>query len=259
MTEPTQDLAAPGAPAHCSEAEWATRKDLAACYRALHRYGMTDLIFNHVSARVPGTDEILINAYGLLYSEISASNLYKISIDGAVIAEPANRLGINPGGYVIHSAVHKARPDVGCVIHTHTRAGMAVSAMKCGLLPLTQTALRFYQRVGYHAYEGVATNAEECERIARDLGPHHAMILSNHGLLACGASVGVAFSNMYALENACKAQVDMLAGGQELLYPPESTWETTARSWERNAAAREPKVWAAIIRQLDREDPSYAQ
>lgn len=241
-----------------SEAELDTRRQLAACYRALSRYGMTDLIFNHISARIPGTDEILINAYGLLYTEVSASNLYKITLDGDVLWEPENRLGINPGGYVIHSAVHKARHDVACVIHTHTRAGMAVSAMKCGLLPLTQTAMRFHNRIGFHDYEGIATREEECERIARDLGPHDAMILRNHGLLACGKTIGHAFGNLYALENACKAQVDLLSTGADPFYPPEETWETTAQAWARTSDSREPLAWAAVIRQLDREDPGYA-
>src|SRR5690606_23532733 len=195
---------------HVGEAEWSARVQLAAVYRLLHRYGMTDLIYNHATLRVPGSDHILINAYGYLYNEVCASNLLKIDLEGRVVLAPEdpNGYGVNVAGYVIHSAIHRARPDVHCVIHTHTRAGMAVSAMADGLLPLTQTAMRFHGRIGYHEYESVAIDLDEQDRLVADLGHHDAMILRNHGLLAVGPSAAQAFNTMYWLEMACRAQVD---------------------------------------------------
>ncbi len=184
-----------------SEQEWQTRVDLAACYRLVARYGMTDLIYNHITARVPGeAGHILINPYGFLYTEITASSLYKIDLDGNVVLKPDTHYGVNHAGYVIHSAVHGARHDIACVIHTHSRAGMAVSAMKCGLLPLTQTAMRFHGRVGYHDYEGPAIDLDERQRLVRDLGENDVMMLRNHGILACGRSVAEAFNILYWLE-----------------------------------------------------------
>src|SRR5690606_32545680 len=164
-----------------SDAEWQTRVNLAACYRLVDKYGMTDLIYNHITARIPGTEHLLINLYGLLYKEITASNLVKIDAEGNIIAKPDTDYDINKSGYVIHGAIHKARPDVQCVIHTHTRAGIAVSVMKCGLLPMSQTSMRFVGHIGYHGYEGPAVNLDERERIVEDLGPHDALIMRNHG------------------------------------------------------------------------------
>ena len=237
--------------------EWRARVDLAACYRVMARYGMTDLIFNHISCRIPGTEDVLINAYGYLYTEITASNLCKIDLDGRVLYEPDVGFGVNLAGYIIHSAIHKARKDVQCVIHTHTRAGMAVAAMDCGLLPLSQFSMRFHNRLGYHDYEGPASETEERERLARDIGTHNAMILRNHGLLACGTSVAEAFYRMYSLENACKVQVDTLAAGAKPHLPDPEVCEQSARIVERNGAVRDPKLWAALIRQLDVESADY--
>src|SRR5262245_32651131 len=190
-----------------SDTEWRTRVELAACYRLMAIYGMTDLIYNHITARIPGSPgHFLINSFGMLYEEITASSLYTIDIDGNVITRPDNGYEINETGYVIHSAIHAARHDVGCIIHTHTRAGMAVSAMKCGLLPLNQTALRFHGNIAYHDYEGLAMNLDERERLARDLGDRNAMILRNHGLLVCGATISQAINLIYFLEGACRAQ-----------------------------------------------------
>src|SRR2546423_1379037 len=161
--------------AEVSAQEWQTRVDLAACYRLVDKYGMTDLIYNHITARIPGSkDHLLINLYGMLYKEITASSLVKIDVEGAIIWKPDTDYGINKSGYVIHGAIHKARHDVACVLHTHTRAGIAVSAMKCGLLPLSQTAMRFVGHIGYHDYEGPAVDLDERQRIVRDLGPHKA-------------------------------------------------------------------------------------
>ena len=170
-----------------SAEEWQARVDLAACYRLMDCYGMTDLIYNHITARIPGTqDHLLINLYGLLYKEITASSLVKIDVEGNILAKPDTDYSINKSGYVIHGAIHKARPDVACIIHTHTRAGMAVAAMKCGLLPLSQTSIRFSGHIGYHDYEGPAVDTDERVRLVADLGPHDAMIMRNHGLLTCG-------------------------------------------------------------------------
>src|SRR4051795_7587491 len=180
-------------------AEWQARVELAACYRLVDQYEMTDLIYNHITARIPGTEHLLINLYGLLYREITASSLVKIDVEGNIIAKPDTDYGINKSGYVIHGAIHRARPDVRCVIHTHTRAGMAVAALKCGLLPSSQTSIRFEGHIGYHDYEGPAVEREEQERLVRDLGSHNALILRSHGLLTCGPSIPEAFNLMYQL------------------------------------------------------------
>ncbi|HWG79303.1 MAG TPA: class II aldolase/adducin family protein [Stellaceae bacterium] len=242
-----------------SDEEWRTRVDLAACYRLVARYGMTDLIYNHITARVPGEDgHILINPYGFLYTEITASSLYKIDLDGNVVLKPDTHYGINHAGYVIHSAVHGARHDVVCVIHTHSRAGMAVSAMKCGLLPLTQTAMRFHNRVSYHDYEGPAIDLDERQRLVRDLGTNDVMMLRNHGILACGRSVAEAFNILYWVEMACKAQVDAMAANTELTLPPGDTAERTAHLFSPGVRRTYGEMeWEAMLRQLDREDPSY--
>ena len=172
-----------------SPEEWQARVELAACYRLVDQYEMTDLIYNHITARIPGTEHLLINLYGLLYKEITASSLVKIDVEGEIIAKPDTDYGINKSGYVIHGAIHKARPEVKCVLHTHTRAGIAVSAMNCGLLPLSQTSIRFHNHIGYHDFEGPAVDLDERERIVSDLGEHNALIMRNHGLLTCGPSV----------------------------------------------------------------------
>jgi ribulose-5-phosphate 4-epimerase/fuculose-1-phosphate aldolase len=242
-----------------SEAEWETRVNLAACYRLVARYGMTDLIYNHITARVPDEEgHILINPYGFLYTEITASSLYKIDLDGNTVLKPETHYGINHAGYVIHSAVHGARHDVECVIHTHSRAGMAVSAMKCGLLPLTQTAMRFYGRVSYHPYEGPALDLAERERLVRDLGKNDVMMLKNHGVLACGRSVAEAFNMLFWLEMACKAQVDAMAANTELELPTAEQAEKTAHLFSPGVRRVYGEMeWEAMLRQLDRDDPSY--
>ncbi len=244
-------------PTGMTQGEWRARVELAACYRVMARYGMSDLIFNHISLRVPGTEHVLINAYGYLYTEITASNLCKIDLDGRILFEPDVGFGVNLAGYIIHSAIHQAREDVQCVIHTHTRAGMAVAAMDCGLLPLNQFSMRFYNRLGYHDYEGPASETEERERLARDIGTHNALILRNHGLLACGGSVAEAFYRMYSLENACKVQVDAMTAGAKLRQADPEVCEQSARTVEGNSPVRDPKLWAALIRQLDTESPDY--
>lgn len=246
--------------ARVSAQEWQTRVELAACYRLMVRYGMTDIIYNHITARVPGTENLLINAFGFMYEEICASNLITIDQRGKVLFAPDNEYnyGLNEAGVVIHTAVHAARRDVQCVIHSHTRAGMAVSAMADGLLPLTQTALRFYGHCGYHDYESVAIDLAEQARLASDLGAHPVMILRNHGLLATGATVAEAFNAHYWLEMACRAQVDAMASGTRLVTPSAEICRKTAVLYE--PTVRRPYgllEWPAMLRQLDRSDPSY--
>jgi ribulose-5-phosphate 4-epimerase/fuculose-1-phosphate aldolase len=237
-----------------SPEEWQARVELAACYRLVDHFGMTDLIYNHITARIPGTDHLLINLYGLLYKEITASSLAKIDVEGNIIWKPDTDYGINKSGYVIHGAIHKARPDVKCIIHTHTRAGMAVSAMKCGLLPLNQTSIRFHNHIGYHAYEGPAINLDERVRIVEALGPHDALVMRNHGLLTCGPNVPQAFNTMYQLEMSCRAQVDAMAGGADLSVPDEEVLARTAVLY-RPETRRPYGVleWPAMLRLLDAE------
>src|SRR3989337_236824 len=180
-----------------SKEEWEMRVDLAAAYQLAAIYKWTDLIYTHFSARVPGTEDFLINPYGLMFDEITASTLVKIDSNGKILDDPLG-MGVNEAGFVIHSCVHKARPEVGCVIHTHTRAGVAVSAMKCGLLPISQHAMRVQRQVTYHDYEGIALDMSERERMAASLGKtSKAMILRNHGLLTLGETVREAFELMY--------------------------------------------------------------
>lgn len=254
---------------HVSEQEWQTRVDLAACYRLMAIYGMTDLIYNHITARVPDTDdELLINPYGYLYEEITASSLVKINVEGDVLLQPDHGYGINPAGYVIHSAVHKARHELQCVMHTHTRAGMAVSAMRCGLLPLAQTSMRFYDCTSYHAFEGPALNLDERERLVADLGRNDTMILRNHGLLVGGRTIADAFNRMYFLESACRLQVDAIAAGVDLQFAPSEVAQLTARvlspdvdttnSIHSASAMNGELEWRALRRKLDRMDASYA-
>ena len=240
-----------------SAAEWQARVELAACYRLADAFGMTDLIYNHITSRLPGTDYLLINLYGLLYREITASSLVKIDPEGSIVWTPDTAYGINRSGFVIHGAIHAARPDVQCVIHTHTRAGMAVSAMKCGLLPLNQTAIRFDGHIGYHNYEGPAIDLSERERIVSGLGPHDALILRSHGLLTCGPNVPQAFNTMYQLEMACRAQVDAMAGGSELIIPSAEVLAHTAHLYRPET--RRPYgilEWPAMLRLLDALEPN---
>jgi ribulose-5-phosphate 4-epimerase/fuculose-1-phosphate aldolase len=237
-----------------SPQEWQARLDLAATYRLVDHYGMTDLIYNHITLRIPGTDHLLINLYGLLYKEITASSLAKIDLAGNILWQPETDYGINRSGFVIHGCIHEARPDVHCVLHTHTRAGMAVSAMACGLIPLTQTGIRFEGHLAYHDYEGPAIDLAERQRLVADLGAHHAMIMNNHGLLTCGPSCGEAFNLMYNLELACRAQVDAMASGAALRQPSPDVLAKTAHLYQ--PGARRPYgvlEWHAMLRLLKAE------
>ena len=242
-----------------SPEEWDTRVNLAAAYRLADHYGMTDMIGNHISARVPGSpNHFLINAYGLLYPEITASNLIKIDLDGNVILKPdidyGAEYGINMAGFVIHSAVHGARHDVDCIVHTHTPAGMAISTLKCGLLPITQSSTR-WAKVAYHDFEGVAINLDERARIVLDLGDAEIMILRNHGLLAVGRSIPEAFNNIYRLELVCRTQVIAMGCNSEFVHPPKSVIELTNSQWGRRRYGQ--LEWPALLRMMDRKDPSF--
>jgi len=241
-----------------SPEEWQTRVDLAACYRLTDLYGMTDLIYNHITAKIPNTEHLLINLYGLLYKEITASSLVKIDLEGNILSKPETDYGINKSGYVIHGAIHQARTDVNCVIHTHTRAGMAVASMKSGLLPMTQTSMRFVGHLGYHDYEGPAIDLDERVRLVQDLGQHDAMILRNHGLLTCGATIQQAFNTMYQLELSCRAQVDAVNSQAELLIAPKAVVDRTSHLYQ--PGTRRPYgvlEWPAMLRYLNAEPSHY--
>jgi ribulose-5-phosphate 4-epimerase/fuculose-1-phosphate aldolase len=241
-----------------SREEWQTRVDLAACYRLVHHYGMDDLVYNHISARVPGEEgHFLINAYGMTYDEITASSLVKIDFDGKVVQDSGTGYGVNHAGFVIHSAVHRGRADVACVIHTHTPAGMAVSAMECGLLPLTQNAM-YFGGIGYHDYEGPAVDLDEQKRLVSDLGPHEAMILRNHGLLSVGRTIAEAFVTMYWLDRACKAQVFAVGSNEKLILPDEEVVKTTNDRYKPGQRRRIGELeWNGLLRLVERKYPGF--
>ncbi|MCG5237953.1 class II aldolase/adducin family protein [Xanthobacter oligotrophicus] len=240
-----------------SDAEWASRVELAACYQLCAHYGMTDMIYNHISLRIPGEGEhFLINAFGLLYEEVNASNLVKVDIDGVQLDD--DPLDVSPAGFVIHSAIHRARPDARCIFHTHTAAGVAVSAQEGGLLPISQHALRFFNRIGYHPFEGIALDLDEQERLVRDIGAHNALVLENHGLLTCGKSVRDAFELMYYLETACKIQVAAQSTGAGLIVPSEAVARRTAQQFEDIDPFIDERDWKALLRLLDRQRSTYA-
>ena len=244
-------------------AEWQARVDLAACYRLVAHYEMSDMMANHISAAVPGEDNaFLINAYGMLYEEITASSLIKIDIDGNILAKPdfgALDYGINRAGYVIHGAIHKARHDIACVIHTHTWAGMALSALECGVLPITQTAMRFL-RIGYHDYQGVVLDAKEEASLLADLGDHEALILRNHGLITVGKTIGEAFNWMHRLELTARAQLAAMATGAKLIQVPEPVLRETYMNYQpQTRRAFGVMEWPALLRKVDRLDPSYKE
>ena len=241
-----------------SREEWGMRVDLAAAYQLAAIYKWTDLIYTHFSARVPGTDDFLINPYGLLFDEVTASNLVRIKESGEVVDDPLDA-GYNEAGFVIHGCVHEARPEINCVIHTHTRAGVAVSAQKHGLLPLSQHAARVYSEVTYHDYEGIALGLDERTRISRDLGAtSKVMILRNHGLLTLGESVREAFELMYYLDCACQSQIDALAGGREhVLEMSQEAAKNAHAQFTRPNRSSTKKDWPALLRLLERKGIDY--
>lgn len=241
------------------------REELAACYRLIAHYRMSDLIFTHISVRIPGPEHhFLINPYGLMFDEITASSLVKIGLDGRAV-EPSPH-AVNPAGFVIHSAIHGAREDAHCVLHTHTRAVCAVAALECGLLPVNQISMEFYGKVAYHDYEGVALDLDEQQRLVRDLGDKPVLMLRNHGLLTVGATVSQAFLRMYYLEKACDIQIAAQACGP-LVLPSAEVCQYTEQQFNNPGRPLEEGelvdldamqlAWAALLRMLDRVSPGY--
>ena len=245
--------------AHVPPAEWAVRLDLAAAYRAVALFGWDDLVFTHISARVPGgSHHFLINPYGMMFEEITASSLVKVDLEGRKVMD--SPFEVNPAGFTIHGAVHEARADAQCVIHLHTVEGVAVSCQKAGLLAISQQSLFPLASLAYHDYEGVALNPEEKARLVRDLGDSHNMILRNHGLLTCAETVADAFLHMYVLQKACEVQVRAQAGGGELVRVPQAIVDgirQAARSVTRQSGGM--IAWPGILRKLDRIDPSWRE
>jgi ribulose-5-phosphate 4-epimerase/fuculose-1-phosphate aldolase len=242
-----------------SPEEWAVRVDLAACYRLVARYGWEDLVFTHITARVPGTeDQFLINPYGMFFDEITASSLVKIDLEGRKVQD--SPWPVNPAGFVIHSAIHAARHDAKCVLHTHTVNGVAVSAQRDGLLPLSQHSVAVLASLGYHDFEGPALYDDEKPRLVADLGTNDHLILRNHGLLTVGETVAEAFVCMYYLEASCAIQVRAQAGGGELVAVPKEIVDrayTEIRAASGVRGRRGDLVWPGLLRRLDRIDPSF--
>ena len=245
-----------------SETEWRTRVDLAALYRLVNHYGWSDLFGTHISARIPDRpDTFLLNPYGYLFEEITASSLVKVDEDGKELDKSEN--GINPAGFTIHSAVHSAKPDINFVIHTHTAAGTGVAVQRDGILPLTQHSLVVIAQTGYHDYEGIATDLDERERLAQDLGDNRVLVLRNHGLLTVGSTAGEAFMWMYRAERACRMQLAYQQAGVPVTEVPLDIQQITI---ERNRFNNSDKgfrtigkiEWPGLLRQMDRIDPSYS-
>jgi ribulose-5-phosphate 4-epimerase/fuculose-1-phosphate aldolase len=253
-----KSVAAPESKASYSPEEWAVRVDLAAAYRLVAHFRWDDLVFTHITARVPGPEHhFLINPYGMLFEEISASSLVKIDLHGNKVAD--SPWPVNPAGFVIHSAIHAAREDIQCVMHTHTLNGVAVSAQKSGVLPLSQQSVFVLQSLAYHDYEGVALRDEEKPRLVADLGAKHFLMLRNHGLLTVGRTVAEAFQAMYLFEASCAIQVRAQSGGGELVPVDQKIIDTgreQARQVSRGLGA-DQLLWPGLLRRLDRIDPSY--
>jgi ribulose-5-phosphate 4-epimerase/fuculose-1-phosphate aldolase len=252
MNKPTKPSTV--VPAGISPEEWQARVDLAAVYRLVAHYGWDDVIYNHSSVRVPGEErKFLMKRHELLYTEVTASNLAKVSMDDD-LDESA---GVNRPGFTLHGGVLSARPEVNCAVHVHTDLGMAIAGLKSGLRMLSQQAIRFYRRVGYHAYEGITEDFGERARINAALGQNRALVMHNHGLLTVGKSVREAFVLMKCLLEAANIQLKMEATGGALIEIPPEICEKTARQYEKHDAGRGSADWPAYLRMLDRIDPSY--
>ncbi len=243
-----------------SPEEWAVRVDLAACYRLVAHYGWEDLVFTHITARVPGApDQFLINPYGMFFDEITASSLVKIDLHGNKVED--SPFPVNPAGFVIHSAIHAARHDARCVLHTHTLNGVAVSAQRAGLLPISQHSISVLASLGYHDFEGPALRDDEKPRLVSDLGDKTSLILRNHGLLTVGETVAEAFVAMYYLEASCAIQVRAQAGGGELIAVPKEIIDAAGADLTMGAGPRGRRgqlIWPGLLRRLDRIDPAYS-
>ena len=246
-------------PEHIDPIEWQARCELAALYRLVAHFRMTDLIDTHITLRIPGPEHhFLINRYGVIFERMKASDLVRIDRHGNVVNASPQASRVNAAGFVIHSAIHMARPDLNCVIHTHTAAGMAVAAQEHGLLPISQHALKFYNNLAYHTYEGIALSLDERERLIADLGPYNAMILRNHGLLAAGKTVGHAFQEIHFLERACQAQIQALAGNSKLVYPSPQVCQLTAEQFKRDEADEITGLgWIAALSLIEDQRESY--
>lgn len=246
-------------PRNISDTEWDARVQVAAAYRLAAKFQLTDLIYTHISARVPGThDQFLINPHGWFFDEITASSLVKIDVSGNPVDD--DRFEVNAAGFTIHSALHQARRDVECVVHLHTTHGMAVAAMECGLLPLNQISMQFYNRVGYHEYEGISLELDERERIVKSIGKRDYLILRNHGLLTTGRSVAEAFTRMFYLNRACEIQVATLSAGQKVVIPSPEVCEHAAKQHDDYAyldTVHLDREWTALLRLLDRDGANY--
>jgi len=239
-----------------SPEEWAIRVDLAAAYRLVAHFGWDDLVFTHISAKIPGTHDFLINPYGLMFDEMTASNMVRVDLAGNKTFE--SPYDINPAGYTIHSAIHEGREDAGCVLHTHTMEGVAVSCQKQGLLSISQQASIVVQSLSYHDYEGLAMNPDEKVRLQQSLGQSRNFMLRNHGLLTVGRTVSEAFLNMYTFQRACEIQVLAQGNGAELMMIPQTVLDTVpeySKAVMKGAGAG--LVWPALLRRLDKIDTSY--
>ncbi len=245
--------------ASVSDAEWQARVDLAACYRLCELYGMSDMIYTHITARLPDSPgHFLINPNGMLFGEITASSLLKVSVEGEILYKPDLPYGLHPAGFTIHSAIYRARPDAMAAMHTHTVAGMAVSALECGLLPLTQTATRFYGRIAYHEFRGPERDPAERDSLARTIGKLNCCILRNHGLLTLGESVPEAFIAMWGMERACQAQLAAMACNAKLNMPSDEAVARSCALYEPPNSRRYGLLeWPGLLRRLDALDPSY--
>jgi len=239
--------------------EWQIRVDLAACYRLMVMHGWDDLIHTHISARIPGTEHILINAFGLAFEEVTASNLVKIDIDGNII-DKDSPFEINPAGFTIHSAVHEVRHDDICALHVHTNETIAIASLKEGLLPLSQYSMFALASMSYHDYEGLAVNADEKLRLQNDLGNTNFMLLRNHGALTMGKTIGDAFMHMYDLTRACQVQLQVMATGMEPIYAPQSIVDgiKAQANIVHSGLTGGQKSWPAMLRRAYRHDPSFA-
>ncbi|MDH3386632.1 MAG: class II aldolase/adducin family protein [Gammaproteobacteria bacterium] len=259
MSEP-DPFREPYNPPEFSAEEWQARLDLALCYRLVNYYGWTAQVYNHISLRIPGTDHLLINGFGFMYNEIKASNLVKIDIDGNVI--DGNPYPVNKAGYYIHSAIHQARPDLHCVLHTHDIDCQAVASIEGGFIPLTQESCQFYERVGYHEYEGIVLDPGEKKRLVAALGnTNHTLLLHNHGVITAGSTAVWAFDRMYQIVRACQVQLRAMATGKPVKRIPEAVMISTREQFEGGAAqggavVRHP-AWPAYIRLMDSLAPDW--
>jgi len=240
-----------------SQEEWLNRVNLAACYHLADYFQMSDIIWNHITSKTSNEKEtFLINPFGLRYDEITASNLVEVTPEGKVINSDSS---INDTGYIIHGAIHRTRKDIVCVMHTHSRAGLAVSCFEDGLQPIIQDAAIFYNRVSYHDWEGMSTESEECARLSKSLGKNNVMILRNHGLLTCGTTIAEAFMLMYYLDRACKNQIDTMSTGMKLNVPSDNIMEFAAGQYDDPRFKLGKHEWPALLRLLDDNKSIYNQ